>query len=295
MAEPSEENANHSFSFGIHPASTLKHSIKALSDANFNEDGMGVIKVGQKTVEITVVNSKTSVIGYLRFKVSHLINFRYRHPFLKKMINLDQISDCLSSAADDDTISIHHVHRSDELCFTFGDVSDRNFTVKLGEISRFILPIPDIIYACEAAVLSQILRVIIQKLEADELKQVQLVITGTGITIIVGSNRWNFFYDKKIGVRGMDSKQIHRASFFWPHCESLRKASYVAKVVVLCPVTDPPNCMMLRFNFQQLGDLVYIIGQTVVETNSQLPPKTHGESNEQNGECKKKDQTTCSQ
>ncbi|XP_021773114.1 uncharacterized protein LOC110737058 [Chenopodium quinoa] len=248
-----------SFRFGVRPANKLKQALQSLSDANFNPNGLGLIEVVENGLEITVRNTKTGVAGHLWFKSSGLINFEFKKAMINKMIDLNCILDNLVDASANDTVTLLYLHGFSHLNFMFGNASPRLFAVDLLEMDGSFEKFPNITFACEAVILSDHFREIIQAYQELEKPRIgSLEISDKVLTVSVGKRDWRMMYEKVNGIRGMPPNMVHQAWLRLHHRESLKKASFIAAGLLLCLVTDPSDQIMLRFNLRELGDLVFI-------------------------------------
>ncbi|XP_074280429.1 uncharacterized protein LOC141605515 [Silene latifolia] len=274
IAETSQEiPTTNNFSFQVHPAIKLKQTLACLTEEHFNPEGLGMIEVGEVGLEITVGNTNATV-SQLWLKATGLIDFKCSKPMINKWVNLKNICLNLADAHDKDTITIHHLDASNQLFFTFGNDHPTHFSEELVEQDEDkYVKLPKIIYACEAAVLSDHLKEMIEKYEAADPKLVLLDISREHLDMSVAAAHWTYRYkngDKKGGIRGMIGEQKHHAFFQWADCEFLKKAALAAPAFLVCLNTDPPQTITLRFNLRELGDLVYLHKSVLTVFNSPL-------------------------
>ncbi|XP_074280428.1 uncharacterized protein LOC141605513 [Silene latifolia] len=267
----SKEKTTTNFSFQVHPAIILKQTLACLTEEHFNPEGFGMIEVGEVGLEITVGNSNATV-SHLWLKATGLIDFKCSKPMIGQWVNLKHISHNLVDAHDTDTITIHHLESSNQLFFSFGSDPPTQFSEELVEQDEvYYVKFPNITYACEAAILSDDLKQMIEQYEVAEPKLVLVDISKENLKISIERTKWLYCYkhgDKMEGIRGMIGKQKHHAFFKWPDCEFLKKAALVAPAFLLCFATHPPQCIMLRFNLRELGDLVYLHKSVLTVFNS---------------------------
>ncbi|XP_021742285.1 uncharacterized protein LOC110708464 [Chenopodium quinoa] len=257
--QSSQETPVTSFRFGVRPASKLKQALESLTDAKFNPKGLGLIEVVENGLEITVRNTKTGVAGHLWFKSSGLINFEFKKAMINKMIDLNCVLDNLVDASANDIVTLHYLHGCSHLNFMFGNASPRHFAVDLLEMDASFEKFPNITFACDAVILSEQFRDIIQAFQDIEKPRIgSLEISDKVFTVSVGKRDWRLMYEKVNGIRGMAPNMVHQAWLRLHHRESLKKASFIAAGLLLCLVTDPFEQIMLRFNLRELGDLVFI-------------------------------------
>uniref|UniRef100_A0A803KPM5 Uncharacterized protein n=1 Tax=Chenopodium quinoa TaxID=63459 RepID=A0A803KPM5_CHEQI len=114
---------------------------------------------------------------------------------------------------------------------------------------------PNITFACEAVILSDHFREMIEEY-VSTTRIVSMNISDRLFIATIGESTWK--YEEADGIRGMLPNTMHCAWFQMHHFESLKKALFIAKGLLLCLVTDPPKQIMLRFNLRELGDLVFI-------------------------------------
>ncbi|KAH9619728.1 hypothetical protein KSS87_011652 [Heliosperma pusillum] len=269
----SKGNTIKDFSFQVYPALKLKQTLACLIEEQFNSHGFGMIEVGEVGLEITMGNSNNSTVAHLWLKPTGLIDFQCTKPMIAEFVNLKNIYHNLVNADDKDTISIHHLHGSNQLFFSFGSDPSTQFSEEFVEQDEvYHVKFPNITYACEAVILSNHLKQMIEKYEAAiDPKLVSVDISKDYLKIAVGETDWLYSYrhgDKLNGIRGMVGDEEHHAWFQWRDCEFLKKAALVAPGVLLCFTTDPPHCIMLRFNLRELGDLVYLQKSALTVFNS---------------------------
>ncbi|XP_074284342.1 uncharacterized protein LOC141608919 [Silene latifolia] len=268
-----ENTTTNNFSFQLHPAIKLKQTLACLTEEHFNPEGIGMIEVGKVGLQITVRNTNGTV-SQLWLKATGLIDFKCSKPMINKWVNLKNICLNLADAHDEDTITIHHLDASNQLFFSFGNDHPTHFSEELVEQDEDkYVKLPKIIHACEAAILSDHLKEMIEKYEAADHKLVIVDISKEHLDIFIGTTHWSCRYkdaDKMDRIRGMIGEQKHHAFFQWPDCEFLKKAALAAPAFFVCLNTDPPQTITLRFNLRELGDLVYLHESVLTVFNSPL-------------------------
>ncbi|KAL2929923.1 Proliferating cell nuclear antigen [Bienertia sinuspersici] len=274
MAESSNPNPEKNMSFNLNAKNSFKtkHSIAALSDSDFNPLGVAMVDVNEKGFEITVRNSLTDAAGNLFLKSSGLNDFHCNTPIINKMINLNEISEILFNTGIKETISVFHLNGSNHLSFILGSAPTKEMSVEFLETDEVLAKFPDVEFSCEAGLKTSTLREMIDQLnKINGLQLVSVNIAESEVTIFVGLEPpWEYEIgdaDENFEARLLTEDKQHHAWFESRHVESMKKASILATRFHLRFLTEPSKHVMMRFNLQELGELVFILKAVLIVKN----------------------------